>query len=67
MALTHTRTHTNYWDHEEVDEKIGGAFRHFESDYLDRQAYIPKEVQVAMEARLNVLRSAWALMLEPVP
>lgn len=25
MALTHTRTHTNYWDHEEVDEKIGGA------------------------------------------
>jgi hypothetical protein len=61
-----TRTHTVYFDDEDL-RLIREGFAVLESSYLGRKAYMSQAAQRAHERRLDVLRAAWALLLEPVP
>lgn len=65
--MSATRTHVNYFDPEVVDEVVGGAFKTLETDFERRRPHISRKAALAMERRLDVLRAAWALLLEPLP
>jgi hypothetical protein len=67
MKLTHTRTHTNYFDRDQVDELVGGAYKALPEEYYQRREYIDREHQVAADARLELLRVAWLVLRDPVP
>jgi len=62
---TSTRTHVQLFDSGMVDESVGGAFRTLETDYLKRKDFMSKESQSACEARLDLLRRTWQLLLDP--
>jgi len=62
-----TRTFTTYFAPELVDQHVGQAFKALESDYLRRKEYIDQDVRLAIEARLDLLRRTWQLMLDRVP
>ncbi len=64
MALTSTRTFTTYFDFDDVDRLVGGAHRELEAEYERRKQYIDKRAQHEIEARLQMLRAVWVLMLE---
>lgn len=63
-AITHTRTHTSYWDPAQVDKLIGHAHSELELDFHQRAKYIDEKTQRAMQARLDFLRACWILFLE---
>ncbi len=63
-----TRTFAAYFDHDKVNELVGHALQELERDYLERKAYITDvRARRSIEARLHVLRAAWALLLEDPP
>jgi hypothetical protein len=67
VALTHTRTRVRYFDAEQVDELVGNAYKALESDFEERRAHIDRRSQIAMEARLGLLRHTWLVLLDEVP
>lgn len=64
LTRTHTYTHAHLFDHEQVDATVGKAYRELESEYLRRKEHIPQVIQRSIEARLELLRHTWLLMLE---
>lgn len=52
------------FDPEQVDATVGSAYRTLEVEYLKRKDAIPQEQQRSIEARLEILRHVWLLMLE---
>ena len=62
--LTSTRTHTRYFDAEQVDELVGGAYKALAEDWERRRPYIDRETQTHGDARLELLRHVWTLLLE---
>jgi hypothetical protein len=61
-----TRTHVHYFDPDMVDEKVGKAYQALETDLLERKEVMEDRQFQAAERRLELLRHAWALLLEPV-
>lgn len=58
-----TRTHTRWWD----DDQLEGVRREadeLEADALERMPYVDDEGRQAMMLRLSVLKSAIGLMAE---
>lgn len=53
-----TRTFTTFFDGDEVDRLVGGAYDDLLHDYEERRAYIDASVQTAIEERLELLRIA---------
>lgn len=66
MVHTHTYTYVKYYDADTVD-KLGPVYSELEVDYLRRKDHVSPKVQVAMKARLDLLRNAWLLLLDVVP
>jgi hypothetical protein len=62
-----TRTHTNYFDRDQVNELVGAAFKALEEDWESRRQFIDRATQVAGDARLGLLRHTWLVLLDPVP
>jgi hypothetical protein len=63
-ARTYTYTHTRFFDAEQVDELVGGAYAALSSDLERRREHMPKEVADAADHRLELLRHTWALLLD---
>jgi hypothetical protein len=61
-----TRTHVIYFGDEDLEE-IAAGFRRLETSFLERKPAMSTQTSRAYERRLDVLRCAWALLLEPVP
>jgi hypothetical protein len=66
-AMTFTRTHTTYFDTKLVDEVMREAYAKLESSYLERKEHITPRARVAIEARLDLLRSTWTVLLDRNP
>jgi hypothetical protein len=64
MALTSTHTHTTFFNVKQVDELVGGAYKALAEDWERRRMHISKECQMAGDARLELLRHTWTLLLE---
>lgn len=67
MAMTSTRTRVFYFGQEDVDRLVGGAYKELAEEFELRKPHMPAEAARAGEARLELLRNVWLLMLEPVP
>ena len=67
MTRTYTRTHTHYFDTEQVDQSVGRAYKELAEDLEGRKPHMDEQTLQAAENRLEALRVAWALLLEPVP
>jgi len=61
-----TRTHTAYFDDDSLQE-LADAYKHLAADWEVRRQFVPKRVAFAVDHRLELVRHAWALLLEPVP
>jgi hypothetical protein len=59
-----THTYTTLFDTETVDDKVGGAFKELESDFEKRKEYMSDPNRRACEARLDILRRTWQLLLD---
>lgn len=44
-----------------------GAYKALEVDFEQRREHIDRDAQLAMEARLGLLRHTWLVLLDPVP
>jgi hypothetical protein len=64
--LTHTHAYTRYFTDDDLAE-IKAGFQKLESSYLRRKEHMSPKAASAIERRLDVLRHAWAMLLEPVP
>jgi hypothetical protein len=62
-----THTYTTYFDTDQVHELVGGAYNALASDWERRRQYVDKDIQRAVDARLEALRNVWLLMLERAP
>ncbi len=60
-----TRTHTTFFDREQVDEFVGLAYRALASDLESRRRHIDPQMAARADARLELLRVAWLLLLDP--
>jgi hypothetical protein len=67
MALTHTHTKVRYFDPEMVDELVGTAHKKLAEDFELRRAALDRRTEIAMNARLELLRHTWLLLLDEVP
>ncbi len=65
MTRTHT-AYTAYFDDEGLQE-LADAYKHLAADWEVRRQFVPKRVAFAVDHRLELVRHAWALLLEPVP
>ena len=61
-----TRTHTVYWGDDQLDP-LRKAYDQVAEHFDERRPYITDEAEAAGDARLDALRSAIAMMAEPVP
>ncbi len=61
---TYTHTHTRFFDAEQVDELVGGAYRVLAADLEERREHIPESIAAAADHRLELLRHTWALLLD---
>ena len=61
-----TRTSTRYFDEVSLRE-LQDAYTHLAGAWESRRPFVPKRVAMAVEHRLELVRHAWALLLEPVP
>lgn len=64
MGVTSTRTHTRFFDVDQVDELVGGAYTALAQDWESRRPHIDKRTQVGGDARLEMLRHIWTLLLD---
>ena len=64
MRPTHTRTHTHYFDVEQVDALVGGAYQAIAGDWERRRPHIDARTAAAGDHRLELLRHTWALLLD---
>lgn len=62
-----TSTYTRLFDAELVDEKVGGAFMELESDFEKRKEFMTDASRKAREARLDLLRQTWQVLLDKSP
>jgi len=60
-----TQTFVRYFNDEDL-ALIKQGYQQLAADLESRRPYISKRTAAAMERRLEVLRHAWALLLEPV-
>lgn len=67
MALTHRHTKVRYFDPEQVDELVGAAHKALAKDFELRRQYLDRRTEIAAEARLELLRWIWLLLLDEVP
>ena len=58
------RTHTHFFDTEQVDELVGGAYKALAEDLEGRRPHISEELAAAADHRLELLRHTWALLLD---
>lgn len=65
--VTVTRTFVRYFDTEQVDELVGGAYKALAQDLELRRPHIDKRLAHAADHRLELLRHAWALLLDEAP
>jgi hypothetical protein len=66
MALTYTRTHTHYFDSDDIDELARIAQR-MEADWRERSPHIDVPTRCAGDNRLSALMAAIVLAGERVP
>jgi hypothetical protein len=64
---THTHTYSRLFNPALVDDVVGNAYRALATDLEHRRPNISKEIARAMDARLEILRNAWLLLLESTP
>lgn len=64
MSRTYTHTHTGFFDREQVDELVGGAYKELASDLEQRRPHISEAIAAAADHRLEMLRHTWALLLD---
>lgn len=63
-----TRTHTKYFSGDSPGmEELRTAYFKLKSDYEQRKDHVSPKVRAAIERRLEMLRHAWTMLLEPVP
>ena len=62
-----SRTYATLFDTEEVDELVGGAFKKLEGDFLKRRDHMSAASRQACEARLDLLRRTWQILLDKSP
>lgn len=55
-----------YFDDDSLQE-LADAYKHLAADWEVRRQFVPKRVAFAVDHRLELVRHAWALLLEPVP
>jgi hypothetical protein len=68
MGLIHTYTFVRYCsDESPVIPELAEAYRKLAEDLEHRRPHISKQAASAMERRIELVRHAWALLLEPVP
>lgn len=67
MGLSSTRTFATYFDVEQVNATVGAAYKALASDYERRKEFIDSTTRIAIEARLELLRHTWTLMLDRSP
>jgi hypothetical protein len=59
-----THTHTKFFDSDEVDRLVGGAYKALTVDFEMRRPFIDKHIAQAADHRLELLRHTWALLLD---
>lgn len=62
--LNVTRTHTTYFNRDQVDELVGAAYRELATDFELRREAMDRRSQIACEARLGLLRNTWLVLLD---